>query len=57
MNDLLETIESYYEEYLERMKDDPQYTPLSKDLFIKQICYQLDYFVSEQVYYLAENHP
>ena len=57
MNDLLEEIEAYYEDYLERMKDNPQYTPLSKDLFIKQICIQLEQSVYDEMKYLLEDHP
>ena len=53
MKDLLEHIDAYYEDYIERL--DETQTPLSKEDYISRICGQLEECVWDEVKYLAEN--
>ena len=53
MKDLLEHIDAYYEDYIERL--DETQTPLSKEDYIRRICGQLEECVWDEVKYLAEN--
>ena len=53
MKDLLEEIEAYYEDYVERL--DKTRTPLSKEDYINQICFQLQQSVYDEMKWLVES--
>ena len=56
MNDLLEEIEAYYEDYVEYLtENNPQQTPLSKEDYVKQICFQLQQSVYDEMKWLLES--
>ena len=59
MNELMETIEAYYEDYVERLQEHPDINtnPLSKEEYINRICSQLEQSVYDEMKYLLEDHP